>query len=277
VLFPAAGLTKRDLAEYYAAMAPCLLPYLRDRPLMLKQYPEGVEGKFFFRQAAPKHTPAWVATYRDRAESVGHDVIHLMANDRRSLIWLANQAAIELHSWLARKDTPDEPDMLVFDLDPGADLDVGAAREVALLVRARLAEDGVEALPKISGKRGVHVLVYMAPGQGFARSHAYAERVARDLAKAKPSLVTADYERKAERRDQVLVDYAQNAHGKVQVGPYSVRPTPTATVSMPLDWGLLERRVPDPSDYTIRNVPGLVEEEGDRLRAWMKRPQRLPE
>jgi bifunctional non-homologous end joining protein LigD len=276
VLFPAVGLTKRDLAEYYAAMAPRLLPYLRDRPLMLKQYPEGVGGRFFFRQAAPKHTPTWVATYRDRAESVGHDVTHLMANDRRSLLWLANQAAIELHSWLARKDTPDEPDTLVFDLDPGADLDVHAAREVALLVRARLAEDGIESLPKVSGKRGVHVLVYLAPGQSFGRSHAYAERVARDLAGQKRSLVTAEYERKVERRDQVLIDYAQNAHGKVQVGPYSVRPTDRATVSMPLDWAVLERGAPDPDDYRVENVPALVEREGDRLTAWMKRPQKLP-
>ena len=200
-----------------------------------------------------------------------------MANDRKSLIWLANQAAIELHSWLARKDTPDEPDTLVFDLDPGAELDIRAAREVALLVRARLADDGVEALPKVSGKRGIHVLVYMAPGQSFARSHAYAERVARDLAKAKPSLVTADYERKADRRDQVLVDYAQNAHGKVTVGPYSARPTARATVSMPLDWAALERGTPDPAEYTIANVPGIVAREGDRLAVWMKRPQRLPD
>jgi bifunctional non-homologous end joining protein LigD len=276
VLFPEAGLTKRDLVEYYAAMAPTLLPFLRDRPLMLKQYPEGVGGKFFFRQAAPKHTPAWFATHRERAESVGHEVTRLIVNDRRSLLWLANQAVIELHCWLARQDRPHEPDVLVFDLDPGADLDLRAAREVALPVRDRLHRDGIEGLPKLSGKRGLHVMVRLGPGHSFARSHAYAERVARDLASARPDLVTADYERREERRGQVLIDYAQNAHGKVTVGPYSVRPTPLATVSMPIGWPELERGTPDPTDYTIETVPHLVAERGDLLLPWLDRRQTLP-
>ena len=276
LLFPEAGLTKGDLVAYYDAMAPALLPFLRDRPLMLKQYPEGIGGKFFFRQAAPKHTPSWFATHRERAESAGHDVTRLIANDRQSLLWLANQAVIELHCWLARRDAPDEPDTMVFDLDPGADLDLSAAREVALLVRERLTRDGIEALPKLSGKRGVHVMVHLAPGHRFARSHAYAERVARDLDAARPDLVTADYDRREQRRGSVLIDYAQNAHGKVTVGPYSVRPTPRATVSMPLPWSELERGTPDPNAYTIRTVPELVAERGDLLRGWLARPQRLP-
>ncbi|HEV8637954.1 MAG TPA: non-homologous end-joining DNA ligase [Chloroflexota bacterium] len=276
MLFPEAGLTKRDLVAYYAAMAPALLPFLRDRPLMLKQYPEGIGGKFFFRQAAPKHTPSWVATHRERAASVGHDVTRVMVNDLPSLLWLANQAVIELHCWLARRDAPDEPDVMVFDLDPGADLDIRAAREVALLVRDRLARDGIEALPKLSGKRGVHVMVRLAPGQSFARSRAYAARVARDLDAARPDLVTADYDRREERRGCVLIDYAQNAHGKVTVGPYSVRPTPRATVSMPLPWRDLEGGTPDPNDYTIQSVPRLVAERGDLLGPWLDRAQRLP-
>ena len=276
VLFPKPGYTKRDLAEYYLAMSDILIPFVRDRPLMLKSYPNGVEGRFFFRQDAPKHTPAWFATYTGRAESVGHDVEFLLANDARSLLWIANQAAIELHCWLARCDHPEQPDLLVFDLDPGADLDLRAAREVALLVRERLAEDRIEGLPKLSGKRGVHVLIALEPGQTFVQSHAYAERVAQDLARARPDLVTAEYRSKAERRGHVLIDYAQNAHGKVTVGPYSVRPTPLATVSMPIGWPELERGTPDPTDYTIETVPHLVAERGDLLLPWLDRRQTLP-
>jgi bifunctional non-homologous end joining protein LigD len=275
VLFPQPGYTKRDLAEYYFALSEVLASFARDRPLMLKSYPNGVEGRFFFRQDAPKHTPSWFATYTGRAESVGHDVDFLLANDARSLVWIANQAAIELHCWLARRDNPEQPDLLVFDLDPGADLDLGAAREVALLVRARLADDRIEGLPKLSGKRGIHILVALEPEQTFAQSHAYAERVAQDLAGARPDLVTAEYRSKAERSGHVLIDYAQNARGKVTVAPYSVRPTPQATVSMPLDWSALER-VPDPRDYTLATVPGLVEREGDRLLPAMARRYRLP-
>jgi bifunctional non-homologous end joining protein LigD len=276
VLFPTDGYTKRDLAAYYLAVSEVLVPFVRDRPLMLKSYPNGVEGRFFFRQDAPRHTPSWFATCTARAESVGHDVDFLLANDARSLVWIANQAAIELHCWLARCARPEQPDTLVFDLDPGAELDLAAAREVALLVRERLAVDGIEGLPKLSGKRGVHVLVALAPGQDFARSHGYAERVARDLAGARPDLVTAEYQSKAERGRHVLVDYAQNARGKVTVAPYSVRPTPDATVSMPLSWTELERGVPDPHAYTLRTVPDLVVREGDRLLPAMERRHRLP-
>ena len=276
VLFPEPGYTKRDLAEYYLAMSGVLRPFMRDRPLMLKSYPNGVDGRFFFRQDAPKHTPAWFATYRTHAESVGHDVDLLIADDARSLVWLANQAAIELHCWLARRDQPDRPDLLVFDLDPGADLDLEAAREVALLVRARLADDRIDGLPKLSGKRGIHVLVALEPGQSFAQSHAYAERVATELAAARPELITAEYRSKAERSGQVLIDYAQNARGKVTVAPYSVRPTPAATVSMPLDWSALERGRPDPRAYTLATVPGLVARDGDRLGPAMARQHRLP-
>jgi bifunctional non-homologous end joining protein LigD len=276
VLFPGPGYTKRDLAEYYFALSDILLPFMRDRPLMLKSYPNGVDGRFFFRQGAPKHTPDWFATYRGHAESVGHDVDFLLANDARGLVWIANQAAIELHCWLARCDRPEQPDLLVFDLDPGADLDLRAAREVALLVRARLADDGIEGLPKLSGKRGVHILVALEPGQTFVQSHAYAERVARDLAAARPDLVTAEYRSKAERSGRVLIDYAQNARGKVTVAPYSVRPTPEATVSMPLACSELERGRLDPRDYTLATVPGLVERQGDRLLPAMERRHRLP-
>lgn len=276
VLFPEPGYTKRDLAYYYAALAPILLPFLRERPLVLKQYPNGIEGRFFFRQAAPRHAPDWLVTRRLVADSVGRAVDFVVANDLRSLVWVANQAAIELHSWLARVDRPDEPDLLVFDLDPGADLDLSAAREVALLVRERLADDGVAGIAKLSGKRGIHILVPLDRGQSFAASHAYARRVARSLAAARPDLVAAEYVRRDERCDRVLIDFAQNAHGKVTVAPYSVRPTPHATVSMPLPWSVLEAGTPDCDDFTIRTVPAMVAAGADQLVSGLARRCRLP-
>jgi uncharacterized protein (TIGR03083 family) len=207
---------------------------------LLDWYAEGLTGLVRALRETPADAPAW----------------HMSPTaERVAASWARRQAhelAVHRMDLEAAAGRPHEP------LDP------------------RLAEDGVDALPKVSGKSGIHVLVYMEPGHGFARCHAYAEHVARDLAKAKPSLVTADYERKAARREEVLVDYAQNAHGKVQVGPYSVRPTPRATISMPLDWATLERGAPDPNDYTIESVPALVAKEGNRLAGWMERPQRLP-
>jgi len=276
VLFPKPRLTKRDLAAYYVAMAPVLLPYLRDRPLMMKQYPNGVDGRFFFRQDAPKHTPDWVTTARNYAASVGRDVDFVVANDVESLVWIANQAAIELHAWMARTTSPDEPDLMVLDLDPGADLGLAEARRVALWVRERLDADGVESFPKLSGKRGIHVCVALAPGQTFGQSHAFAGRVAEAIADAHPELVTADYLRKKERSGCVLVDFAVNAHGKVFTAPYSVRPTAEATVSMPLEWSELENGVPELERYTIRTVPGLVEKQGDVLAEHRERGQKLP-
>jgi len=275
VLFPGPGFTKRDLAEYYLAVAPALLPFLRDRPLTVKQYPEGVAGKFFFRKSLPAHAPSWVPTFSAYAKSAEHQVAYPLANDARTLVWLAGQTAIELHPWLSRVDHPEKPDLLVFDMDPGADLGTAHAGEAALLARERLAADGLVSLPKLSGKRGVHVLVPLAPDFDFETVRAYAEGVGRELAKQRPDLITAEYSGKEARRDRVLVDYAQNSYGRNTVAPYSVRAVDAATVSVPLTWEEVAAG-PDPRDHTLATVPTRLAQRGDPLAGIERLRQRLP-
>jgi bifunctional non-homologous end joining protein LigD len=276
VLFPGPGFTKQDLAAYYLAVAPALVPFLRDRPLTVKQYPEGVNGKFFFRKSLPRHAPPWVASFSAYAKSAEHQVAYPLANDERTLVWLAGQAAIELHPWLSRVDRPEHPDLLVFDLDPGADLGFAQACEAAFLVRERLAADALQALPKLSGKRGVHVLVPLARDHNFEAVRAYAEAVGRDLAEKRPDLLTAEYSGREERRDRVLVDYAQNSYGRNTVAPYSVRAVDAATVSVPLTWEELAAG-PDPRDHTIATVPDRLARAGDPLAPLARLEQKLPE
>ncbi len=274
LLFPEAGLTKLDLVRYYLAVSLVLLPHLRDRPLTLKQFPDGVGGRSFFRQHVPAYRPRWVATYRARAESTGRDVEHVLVNDAATLAWLANQAAIELHPWLSRALHPDRPDLMVFDLDPGADVGMEEVRRAALTLREVLGEDGLEAVPKLSGKRGIHLLVPLVPEATFARVRLYAEQAARRAEARWPEGITADYARREERRACVLVDYAQNAFGRTTVAPYSVRATPQATVSTPLTWEELDAGAPDPRAFTTSTVPERLRQHGDLL--GQVQAQRLP-
>ena len=262
VLWPESGLTKGDLIAYYQAVAPALLTHLRDRPLVMKPYPNGITGRFYYRQTLPKTAPAWLPRWQHapRVDSVPNQMP--MVDDLASLTWLANQAAIEMHPWLSRTDAPDQPDYVVFDLDVLDAALFARALEVALLVRDAVEAQGLAAYPKTTGGDGIHIYVPIRRGPDFEQTRAWALAQAESLAAAKPDLIST-VSRTAGRETRVLIDYAQNALGKTTVAPYSVRPRPGAPVSMPLTWEEVAAGRVRPADFTMRTAPARLAARGD--------------
>jgi len=231
VLWPATGTTKRDLVDYLVAIAPVLLPHLHDRGLTLRRFPEGVTGKSWYQAQCRGHPP-FVRTQVVRSAR-GETLRYCVVDDAAGLAWLANLANIELHPFLAPASRPDEPATFVVDLDPGPPASVLAAASVALTVLDRLDALGLPAVTKVSGGRGVHVVVPLAPGHTFAETKAAARVFAASLARAAPDLVTTTMAR-SERRERVLVDWLQNDPTRSTVAAWSPRATPIPLVSTPV-------------------------------------------
>lgn len=272
VFWPGEGLTKGDLISYYRAVAPYLLPHIRGRPLTVKRYPDGVRGGAFFQKNTPTYAPSWVLTVTLPAENTRGEVRYTLCNDRRTLLWLGNQATIELHPWLSRTDRLDRPDLLVFDIDPPEGRFDLAVR-VALLTRETLAERGLDACAKTSGAKGVHILVPLVRHHGFAATQRAVRRLASDAAAHEPALVTTEF-LKTERGGRVFLDATRMGRGHHVVAAYSPRARPGAPVAFPVAWNRLESA--DPLEFTIRTVPGLLERAGDPWRTLCPPAQHLP-
>lgn len=262
VLWPESGLTKGDLIAYYQAVAPALLPHLRGRPLVMKPYPNGITGRFYYRQTLPKTAPAWLPRWQHtpRVDAVPNQMP--LVDDLASLTWLANQAAIEMHPWLSRTDAPEQPDYVVFDLDVLDAALFPRALDVALLVRGAVEAQGLTAFPKTTGGDGIHIYVPIRRGPDFEQTRAWALALAESLATANPDLIST-VSRTAGRETRVLIDYAQNALGKTTVAPYSVRPRPGAPVSMPLTWEEVSTGRIRPGDFTMLTAPARLAVHGD--------------
>jgi bifunctional non-homologous end joining protein LigD len=271
VYWPDAGLTKGDLIDYVDLMAPFILPCLRGRPLTVKRYPDGIEGFSFFQKNTPKYAPPWVETVTLRAESAKRDVAYTLCNNKRTLIWLANQGTVELHPWLSKVDHLERPDHLVMDLDPpeGA---FDRAVEMAFIVRDVLSEAGLGAAAKTSGAKGVHVYVPLQRRYHYHDVRVAAVEVARRVEASSADRATTEF-RIAERGNRVFLDAGRNAPGAHIIAPYSPRARPQATVSFPVGWDELGRIRPE--DFTIRNVPDRLAGK-DRWRELMPKPQALP-
>jgi bifunctional non-homologous end joining protein LigD len=261
-LWPDEGYTKLDLIRYYQAVVPVLLPHLRDRPLVMKPYPAGITGRFYYRQTLPKTAPDWMPRWEHVPRAGAEPNQMPLAQDEAALTWLANQAAIEMHPWLSRIDAPDEPDYVVFDLDI-LDPDLfPLALEAALHVRDAAARHGLACHAKTSGGDGVHVYIPIRRGPPFERTRVWALELAESLRAARPALFATE-SRIAGRERRVLIDYAQNALGKTTVAVYSARGRPGATVSTPLAWDEVEAGRLRPADFTIESVPARIAERGD--------------
>ncbi|MFS8514232.1 MAG: non-homologous end-joining DNA ligase [Planifilum fulgidum] len=271
--WPQEGITKRDYLAYCLRMADVLIPYLRDRPLVVTRYPDGVEGKFFYQKDAPTHTPVWVRRIRVWSGDSKRWIRYILCNDTATLIWLAGQGVLEFHPWLSRADEMEKPDLAVVDLDPSQGADFHQAVEVALGLRELLHFLGLRGYPKTTGKTGIHVYIPIRPVWGYRRVAEFIKRIGIFLAVEAPQSVTL--ERAVARRRGVYVDYLQNGRGKTLVSPYSTRPHPAATVSFPVDWEELKTIRPD--DFTLQTVPNLVERNGDRFEALRNDPQSLDE
>jgi bifunctional non-homologous end joining protein LigD len=275
VLWPGERITKGELVRYYQEVAPVLLPHLHDRPLVMKPYPNGIEGRFYYRQTLPKTAPAWLPqwTHTPRA---GAQPNHMpLAQDRAALTWLANQAAIEVHPWLSRVDAPEQPDYVVFDLDILEPTLFPRLLEASLIVREAVEHHGLAAYPKTTGGDGLHLYVPIRRGATFDETREWALSLANALRDAHPGVFSTE-SKIAGRERLVLIDYAQNALGKTTVAPYSVRPRPGATVSMPVTWDEIKAGRIRPADFSIGTVPARIRERGDLFAPVLNGSEPLP-
>jgi bifunctional non-homologous end joining protein LigD len=276
IFWPREGISKGDLLNYYRLVAGVLLPHLQDRAMVMKRYPNGIEGRFFYMKRAPSPRPDWVAVCRIEHAS-GNLIEFPVVQDLASLLWIVNLGCIDLNPWYSRCDATDRPDVLHFDLDPvagGRAVPFKRICEAALLVRGALAERGIPSWPKTSGSRGIHVYVPIRRGPTQKQVWSFAKAFARELAGRHPGLLTAEYRTAKRPSGRVLVDYNQNAWGRTLAGVYSVRPRPNAPVSTPVAWEEVEAGF-SVEDFRMVTVPDRIARRGDLWRPMLQEDGRV--
>jgi bifunctional non-homologous end joining protein LigD len=259
--WPDLGITKRDLLQYYADVSPALLPHLRDRAMVMKRYPNGAAGPFFFMKRAPQPRPAWIQTCSITHDS-GNIIDFPMIQDLASLLWVVNLGCIDLNPWYARCDDIDRPDYLHFDLDPVVGATFERVQETALVLKDALDRLDMPSHAKTTGSKGIHVYIPIVRGPRQKQVWGFSKALAHTLAEQHPKLITAEYRVAKRPRGRVLVDYNQNAWGRTLASIYSVRPHPRAAVSTPVTWQELERGL-NIDDFRLDNVPARVAKLGD--------------
>ncbi len=275
--WPDEGITKGDLLDYYRAVAPTLVPHLRERPFTMRRYPDGAYGKAFFQKDAPKHMPEWIPRFRVEVSTRGSPrrrrwIEAPLVNDERALLWMVNMGCIDLNAWYSRVDRPDRPDFVLFDLDPSADVGFRETVQVALLVKEALDALGLVGFPKTSGADGIHVLVPVERRYTYGQTRELCAIVAGAIARTHPGLATTEWS-KAKRRG-VLIDANQNGEGKTIASVYSVRPRPGAPVSTPLRWEEVVESL-DPGSFTMAVVRERIRRYGDLFEGVLTTRQRL--
>lgn len=270
VLWPRDGYTKGDLIAYYRSVCEWLLPHLKDRPLTLQRWPDGIDGPAFFEKRAPRFKPEWIPTVSLAADEQSREIAYMLCNDEATLAWCANLASIVLHVWYSHVPTPDVPDYALFDLDTGEKTSMKSLAAVAIAFRDALAEIGLSSLVKTSGGSGLHVVIPLKPQYGYDTVRQFAEITARHIGAQLPGLTTL--ERTISRRPDtaVYLDWVQVGRGKTVVPPYAVRARDGAPVSMPLDWSEVEalgkkRASPEAviAQWNIKNAVKRLKSEGD--------------
>ena len=275
VYWPGEGYTKGDLVRYYHEVADLILPYLKDRPLIMKRYPSGIDGPFF-HQHDVNEAPSFVRTVPLEVEDGGgHEVDYIVGDNLATLVYMANLGAIERHPWHSRVADLEHPDWFVFDLDPGEGVAFETICDVAVTTRDVLARIGLDSYPKTSGSRGIHVYVPVEPVYEYEQVAELAEQVATVVARAQSAVATVERSKRKRGEGMIYVDHMQNARGKSVVAPYSVRPKPGATVSAPLEWKEVERKRVRTSDFDIMNMLKRAERKGDLFEPVLKKRQRL--
>jgi bifunctional non-homologous end joining protein LigD len=270
LLFPS-GITKADLAAYYDDVAPAMLPHLRGRPLNLERYPDGIEGERIVQQRAGRHFPGWIRRIEVRKK--GGTVEHVTAAEAATLVYLANQACITLHSWLSRADALDRPDRLIFDLDP-SDNEPAKVRKAARTMADLLRELGLDPWVMTTGSRGYHLTLPLQRRLRFDDVRAFASDVASLAARRNPQLFTTE-QRKAKRERRVLIDVMRNAYAHTAVAPYAVRPRPDAPVATPLHFEELDDPKTRADRWTIKTVLRRLQRDGDPWAQITRHPQSI--
>ena len=277
VLFPEAGFTKRDLVRYYATIAPVILPYLRERPLNVHRWPDGVGGKTqFWQKQIPDHAPEWVARwdYPEAGRSQSHT--YVVADRVATMAWLANQACIDLHPWTSRLPDYRRPTYAYIDIDPGTETTWDELITLARLYRTALEHLGVRGYPKVSGKRGVQIWIHVAPKYTFDETRDWVGELSRGVGAVVPNLVSWEWTKK-DRGGRARLDYTQNSFIKTLVAPYAVRPVSTGSVSAPITWDELDDPELSAGRWDMRTLIERVAEKGDLFAGVLDDPQELPQ
>jgi bifunctional non-homologous end joining protein LigD len=250
-LFPKLKITKAQVIEYYIKIAPKMLGFLAERALVLTRFPDGINKQGFYEKDAPQGTPSWAKTVKIYSETAKRDVNYVLCNNLDTLIWLANLAAIEIHMPLSKADSREKPDFAFFDVDPEPPATFEDATTVALLLKEKLDNLGLESYVKTSGKKGLHVLIPLVPEYSFPETRTFVHKIGQQLAKEQPLVVSELPETK--KPGKVFVDYLQNSHGRTMACPYSLRAVAEATVSTPLKWSEVEKGI-KPTELNIFSV-----------------------
>lgn len=275
VYWPEDGVTKRDMLRYYLSVAPVLLPYLQDRPVTLRLFPDGVQGFSYYRREPPENAPAWLRSTSYRPKTSAQVIQLPVIDDAAGLIWLANQGCVEFHSWGARLPDLTQPDQAILDLDPGNEATFADVLRAALQVREALQRLGLHGYAKTSGGRGLHVYLPLAPGHTFPELRTWIKTLAQQLAAASPDLITVAHG-STHRGRQVTIDYTQNSIGRNTAAPYTLRARPHAPVSAPMTWEEIEAGHLCPGDLTIHVIPDRVRRLGDLFAPVRQGDQPLP-
>jgi bifunctional non-homologous end joining protein LigD len=279
VLYPTAGFTKGQVIDYYARIAPVLLPHLAGKPLTLKRYPGGVDEEFFFEKNAPMHRPEWVKTAPIWSYGNKRNVNYVLANDLPTLIWVSNLASLELHPSLSLAKDIDCPTMIVFDLDPGAPADMVQCAQVGIWLREIFTHFGLKSFPKTSGSKGLQVYVPLHTATSYEKTKPFAHALARLLEEEHRDLIVSDM-KKALRVGKILVDWSQNDEHKTTICVYSLRAREEPTVSTPVTWNevehCLKKKKAELLKFRSDQVLSRVEKLGDLFEPVEKLKQKLP-
>jgi bifunctional non-homologous end joining protein LigD len=282
VFYPKTGFAKGQVIDYYTRVAPVALPHLEGRPLTMKRYPNGVEGKFFYEKECPKHRPDWVRTKRITSRGSTKDRTHVnfcVVDDLATLVWAANLADLELHTSLSKADDITHPTAVAFDLDPGPGTTIVECCQIALWLRTIFGELGIEGFPKTSGSKGLQVYVPLNSGATYTKTRAFALALAELLERTHPELVVSNMKKEL-RRGKVLVDWSQNNQHKTTVSVYSLRAKERPTASTPVTWEEVEKCMkkgdPDLLSFEAPEVLKRVDKHGDLFSPVLDLVQQVP-
>ena len=269
VLFPGPSIKKRQVIEYYIRIAPKILSILNNRPIVLTRFPNGINEQSFYEKDAPLGSPDWIQTFRTYSEIAGRNINYILCNDLDTLVWLANLAAIEIHVNLSKKDSAENPDLILFDMDPEPPANYEDVVGVAILLREKLGLLGLRSYVKTSGKTGLHVVIPIARDYTFKQTREFVHQIGKYL--AKESTVVTSESTRTKKPGSVYIDYVQNSHGRTMICPYSLRATANATVSMPLKWNDINKGL-KPEEFNLFTVIKIKESPWEGL---LDNPQRL--
>jgi bifunctional non-homologous end joining protein LigD len=279
VLYPEVGFTKGQVIDYYTRIAPVLLPHLKNHPLTLKRYPNGVDEKYFYEKQSPSHRPDWVKTVPVPAR--GRTIDFTLANDLATLVWLANLADLELHTSLSKQNNIQRPTSLAFDLDPGPPATIVECSQVALWLRDIFKDLKLESFPKTSGSKGMQLYVPLnTPSASYDKTKPFAKALAELLTKQHPKQVVSSMKKEL-RPKKVLIDWSQNDEHKTTINVYSLRAKARPTVSTPLTWKEVEKILdsgdPDSAVFDSDDVLARVDKQGDLFEPVAGLKQKLPD